>query len=93
MATLESRLRTAPDVLFRDLGREGVLLDLASGSYFGLDEVGTRIWQLVAGGETLAAALAVLAAEYDAPEEKVCEDLLRLVDELLESRLLVVAEP
>ncbi len=39
--------RISPDVLFRELAGEAVLLDLKSQRYFGLGEVGTRIWQLL----------------------------------------------
>jgi hypothetical protein len=87
---MATRVRPAKDVLVRDLGGEAVLLDVASGSYFGLDEVGTRIWQLIAGGELLAAIVATLASEYDAPEDRLRSDLIRLVDELVASKLLIV---
>ena len=44
--TLESRIRINDDVLFQELHGEGVLLNLKTGVYFGLDPVGRRIWQL-----------------------------------------------
>ena len=40
--TLSSRLVIPDDVLFQELNREAVILDLASARYFGLDDVGTR---------------------------------------------------
>ena len=40
------------DVLFQEVAGETVLLDLNSESYFGLDEVGTRIWTLLNEGRT-----------------------------------------
>ena len=92
VVTMEARVKPAKDVLFRDLGSEAVLLDLASGSYFGLDEVGTRIWQLITAGETLAATVTTLAAEYDAAAERLQADLLALIDELVTSKLLLLAD-
>ncbi len=91
--TLDSRVRPASDVLFRQLGGESVLLNLSTGSYFGLDEVGTRIWTLVSGGESLAAVLDRLDAEYDAPLERLRADLLALVGELTAGGLVVVENP
>jgi hypothetical protein len=88
--TLDTRVRPAHDVLFRQLGGEAVLLNLATGSYFGLNEVGARVWTLAVGGENLAAALAILRTEYDASEERLRADLLALVEELLGDELLVV---
>jgi hypothetical protein len=90
--TLAARVRPAKDVLHRDLVGESVLLDVVSGSYFGLDEVGTRIWALLAAGEPLDRIVAILATEYDATAERLCADLLALVEELYASRLVVVEE-
>jgi coenzyme PQQ synthesis protein D (PqqD) len=85
-------LRHRPGVLFRDLAGEAVLLDPAAGIYFGLNEVGTRAWNLLGAGAgaTLAAVHAALAAEYDAPPEKIWDDLLALVRDLLAHRLIEI---
>ena len=90
--SMELRAKPAKDVLFRDLGGETVLLDTASGSYFGLNEVSARIWALLAGGETVGGTLATLEAEYDAPAEQLRADLLTLVEELAASGLLVLEQ-
>ena len=37
----------SPAVVFRQMDDGAVLLDLESGVYFGLDEVGTRVWTLL----------------------------------------------
>jgi len=86
----DARLRPADKVLFRALGGEAVLLDVGAGTYFGLDEVGTRVWRLLAGGASLAAALAALEAEYDVSAERLARDVRALVEELVAARLLVV---
>jgi hypothetical protein len=41
--SLEARAAVPTEVMLQEVGGEGVLLDLKSESYFGLDEVGTRI--------------------------------------------------
>lgn len=83
----ETLLRHRPGILFRDLAGEAVLLDPDAGLYFGLNEVGTRAWNLLGGGATLGAVHAALREEYDAPAEKIWEDLLALAGELLAHRL------
>jgi len=90
-------LRHRPGVLFRDLAGEAVLLDPEAGIYFGLNEVGTRAWNLFgppeAGtGATLAAVHAALLEEYDAPPERIWDDLLALVRDLLAHRLVEIDE-
>jgi len=54
LVTLDSRVKVNDVVLFHELLGEAALLSLKSGVYFGLDPVGTRIWQLFAEHERLA---------------------------------------
>ena len=75
-------------VMARQVGDETVILDLASGTYFGLDPVGTRIWQLLAEGRTLAQVSEVILAEYDVLREEVEQDLDQLVKELSARKLI-----
>jgi hypothetical protein len=87
----ETLLRPAPGVLFTDLGEEAVLLDLKSGTYFGLNAVGSRIWELIAVQAPLGTIRDTLLAEYDAQPGRIWHDIEVLVRELLHRGLL--AEP
>ena len=91
MATLASRVRVNDDVLFQELQGEAVLLNLKTGVYFGLDPVGTRIWQLFAEHEVLSEVAQAVVAEYDVAEDKCSEDLLKLVDDLEKQELVSVS--
>jgi hypothetical protein len=82
----------APEVLFRDLTGEGVLLNLKSGRYYGLDAVGTRVWQMLMEGRTLPAAVTQLLREYDVSRDKLEADIASFV-EALERHGLVVRSP
>lgn len=82
-------LKLSPDVVFRNLDGEAVLLDLASGTYFGLNEVGTRVWQLIEEGQDASAIVDLLANEYAADRVTIAADVARLIDELQSRRLLV----
>ena len=86
--TLGVRIRD--DVLSRDLQGEQVILDLNTGVYFGLDPVGTRIWQLIQEHQSLQEVLASLVKEYEVTEAQCAQDLLSLVALLLEKRLVEV---
>jgi hypothetical protein len=81
----------APDVVFRDLQGEAVILHLGTGIYFGLDEVGTRAWQLIVEHRPLAEVCALLAAEFDAPADRIERDITAFVDQLLAKDLLRAA--
>ena len=75
------------DAVFRDLDGEAVILHLDSGTYFGLNAVGTRIWQLMERDGRLTAVLDDLRTEYDASPDVLERDLLDLVARLVDARL------
>ena len=70
------------EVVFRELGGEAVLLNLKTGAYFGLDPVGTRVWQLLVERGSVAHVMEVMLGEYDVDRERLERDLLELCDEL-----------
>ena len=82
MATLHSTVRVAPDVLFNELDGEAVVLNLTTGKYFGLNEVGTRMWALLAVHATVDVVYRSLLAEYDVSADSLQHDLVKLVDDL-----------
>jgi len=88
--TFDSILRRSDDVLFQEVGGEAVLLDLASEQYFGLDPVGTRIWELLDGQTALEQVHATLCAEYQADTQRVGDDLLALARALADAGLVRV---
>ena len=90
--SLNSSLKVSDDVVFRELDGEGVILNLASGIYFGLDQTGTRMWRLIEQHGRLTAVMAALSDEYEAASETLERDLIGLVAELTEKGLLVPVE-
>ena len=70
------------DVAFRTIDDEGVVLDLATGTYFGLNTSGTRMWQLLAEHRSLRKVVAALGREFDAGPDTLERDLLAFVEHL-----------
>ncbi len=79
------------DVLSQEVNGETVLLDLEGESYFGLNEVGTRIWQLLLAKVSLAEALETLTDEYDVGREQLEADLTELLAKLMKAKLIRVS--
>jgi hypothetical protein len=73
--------------LSQEVNGETVILDLDSENYFGLNEVGTRIWQLLGEGRNTADIEQMLAAEYDVDEKQLRQDIDELLQQLLEAGL------
>lgn len=85
---IDNKFTILPQVMAREVGKETVLLDLASGMYFGLDSVGTRIWQLIKAGKSIAQICDQMVEEYDVPREVLEEDAFALVHDLVEKKLI-----
>ena len=79
---LNQRFAIPEEVICQVLEDESVLLDLASENYVGLDEVRTRIWQFIDGGETLHIIVATVLYEYDLAEDTVIWDLDKILHDL-----------
>lgn len=86
------RLTIADEVVVRDLAGESVLVHLGAGNYFGLDAVGTRIWQLLAAQHSVQAIAALLLREFDVDERQLRLDLDALVAQLLAQGLLIAVD-
>jgi hypothetical protein len=93
MATLSTkRLAVPPDVLINVLDGESVLLNVKTESYYGLDKVGTRMWQVLTSSESIQAASETLLREYDVDREVLQEHLGELVQQLVDQGLLDVVD-
>jgi hypothetical protein len=83
-----ARVSVAPDVLFRLVGEEGVLLNLTTELYLGLNPVGTRMWSVLGCAASIQAAYDELLKEYDVPPAQLRADLEEFVDQLLGQQLI-----
>ena len=86
------RVTIPSQVMARTVGDETVILDLAGGTYYGLDAVGARMWQLMGDGKTLAQVCEVMIAEYEVPREVIERDLLALMQTLCDKKLVCVGD-
>ena len=87
---LSSNITISSNVLAQEINSETVLLDLQSESYFGLDAVGTRIWQLLQEHIGLHEAFDILLEEYNVTSEQLKIDIEELLTKLKESGLITL---
>jgi hypothetical protein len=88
--TLSDAVKIAPDVLFQEVVGEIVLLDLAGECYFGLDEVGTRIWTLLREHEKIRSVYEIMLKEFNVEPARLQADLLAHIGELAEAGLVTL---
>jgi hypothetical protein len=88
--SLERSVRIGEDTVFRELAGEAILLQLDEGMYFGLDPVGTRLWQLMAERGHLREVFEHARQEFDVDAATLERDLLALVTQLADKKLVSV---
>ena len=86
------KIQISEDVLWRKVGDEILISDTTSENIFGLDGAGARMWQLIAENGSTDAAVAVLAAEFDAAPDAIEADLNALVADLRGRGLLEIEQ-
>lgn len=80
--------RLADNISFTEIDDEMVLLNLNSGSYFGLNKTGIDILKLLIDGSTVATIAPTLAEKYQVSAETLNSDIDALIKELLDSELI-----
>ncbi len=85
------RLLVPAHVMVRQVNGEAVLLNLQSERYFGLDEVGTRMWTRLTESDSIQAAYDALLGEYEVEGVQLRTHLVELIERLVENGLIEVA--
>ena len=80
-------IKISSEVLTQEVGGETVILDLESESYFGLNAIGTRIWQLLKEEKDISTITDTMMNEYDVEPDQLKTDINNLLNELLKSGL------
>lgn len=91
MVNLDSKITIPPEIVFRVVNGEAVILDTASSKYFGLNEVGTRMWALLSEHATVYQALERLKLEYDVDAEQLEHDLLEFANQMATRGLMEIS--
>jgi hypothetical protein len=84
------RYRIPEDVVSREVGGEAILLNLATGTYFGLDGIGTEIWTVLSREGTVEAVTSALLTDYDVEEPRLRHDIEQFIQQLVHKGLLTV---
>lgn len=90
-STLPRLLRQSPDALCQIVEGQAVLLNLATERYHSLDEIGTRVWSLLATSPDTEALVAQMLEEFEVDDATLRTDLSALFAALSDAGL-VLAE-
>jgi len=90
--SLDSIVIATKDQASCELSGESIILNLNNGVYYGVDQVGTRIWNLMQGPTMVASIRDALLAEYEVDSEQCEADLLTLLRQLADHELVQVID-
>ena len=71
---------------------EAVILNIESERHFGLEEVGTRMWEVLSTSETIEKGFAQLRDEYNVEPEVLRADLQELLERMMEYNLIEIVD-
>ena len=71
----------------QQVGDEAIVLDITGERYYGLNEIGMRLWSLLSNDPSLGAAHAVLLGEYEVSPSELERDLLTIATQLSDAGL------
>lgn len=81
--------RRQKQIIVQKGSKEVLLFNMDDGSYYALNEVGNRIWELCDGTHGVSQLAGMLAKEFCAPAEVIETDILELLEDLRSKNLIV----
>ena len=77
-----------PDVIEREVDGEAVLLDLKTGIYYSLNEVGSEVWKLIDGKRSVREVAQWVVENYEIDRLTAEKDVKELLEDLLKEKLI-----
>jgi hypothetical protein len=83
-------LKASADQVSSELSGDVVILNIKSGKYFGLDNVGSRVWSILQEPVQVKDMIESIAIDYDIGADKIEKDLVALLEDLLREELIEI---
>jgi polyhydroxyalkanoate synthesis regulator phasin len=87
--TEETLVKRNDEVFVNTIDDEVVMMHIQTGKYYGLDEVGSRIWEFINEKAKVSDIIEQLVQEYDVTYEECKKDVVDLLDDLQSNDLIV----
>lgn len=85
--TLESKVVADKDQLSTELNGQSVIMNVDTGTYYSLNPVGSVIWRVIQEPATLRQVSDQVIAEFDVDAVRAQADVIKLVQDLVASKL------
>lgn len=78
------------EIVASDIDGETVMMSVENGAYYGLDDIGSRIWKLIEKPINVSDLIDTLLEKFDVDRETCEKDVLTFLNELNEDKILEV---
>ena len=92
MVTVDPIISASPNQVSGVLNGETVLLSSTTDIYYGLGEVGSRIWELIQQRKRISEICTQIACEFEVEAEVCQRDARELIQKLVEADLVKLEE-
>lgn len=90
---IQTTLKRNPELLAVDMDGETVMMDMESGNYFGVNAVGSHIWELLETASTVQTIVESVQSHFESTEaDSVQTDVLSFLGDMQEQKLVEVAD-
>lgn len=86
----DQKLRRNPDLVHANMGDETVLMSLTNGEYYGMNEVGSRIWTALEEAHSLEQLIDKLVEVYGITRSQCQQDIDSFLNALLEKGIVEI---
>tara|TARA_B100000029_G_C16874648_1_gene704360 strand:- start:14 stop:373 length:360 start_codon:yes stop_codon:yes gene_type:complete len=92
MLDLNSTIRASEDVVVSQLDDELVMMSIEKGQYYGLDDIGSRVWELINEPRSISSICDVLVSEFDVVRTECEHDMVEWLSELAGENLIQIVD-
>ena len=86
---MNTKWQVSPEVLSSKIDEEAILMSIEADSYFGLEPVGSRIWEILTKHPASVNELVfLLMQEYEVDEEICREDVQQFINDMSGRKLI-----
>ena len=91
VATQHRTIIATRDQVSNDLGDEKIILNMKTGEYYGMNAVGSHVWDMIQESRTVDEVIAALVEKYGIDQERCEHDIMALLKEMSEVGLIEVS--
>ncbi len=89
--SLSSIAQRNEEIVEASIDGETVMMSIDSGLYYGLDNIASRIWQILENPTPVSTICQQLIEEYDVEEQQCQQDVLAFLGNLEENNIIMFA--